>query len=317
MNFNNQIKNQVLAFVIVGILILIGVMCFKLWPEKITIIELEKTPFSGKSESTSFVNFSNQITDSSGRTRAHKFILIFLAMLILFKPVVFGVLNKKLISKLNFQLSGYFLKVLRLSRGGIFVFLLIGFLFPLLNSLFLFPDFSKSTEANMAVTNIHYTVIIGQSDLLFGGFKLLDEVNPTYGAILPSLIGLIAKIQGKLLSLGGILKIVQVADILYWAVSLYLFWKWGKQNWVYMVPAVLFMLPWHYSTDGALVPINHSPIRTFGITFSLLFVMIWSDRKSVFFYLILGCVGSFALLLNVESGIASLVGIMAFLYVHL
>ncbi len=306
-----------LAFVIVGVLIFIGVLCFKLWPEKITSIDLEKTPFSGKSEATSFVNFSNQITDSSGRTRAHKLILIFLALLILFKPVVFGVLNKKLISKLNFQLSGYFLKVLRLSRGSIFVFLLIGFLFPLLNSLFLFPDFSKSTEANMAVTNIHYTVIIGQSDLLFGGFKLLDEVNPTYGAILPSLIGLIAKIQGKLLTLGGILKIVQVADILYWAVSLYLFWKWGKQNWVYMVPAVLFMLPWHYSTDGALVPINHSPIRTFGITFSLLFVMIWSDKKSTLFYPILGCVGSFALLLNVESGIASLVGIMAFLFVHL
>ena len=317
MNFNNQIKNQVLAFVIVGVLIFIGVLCFKLWPEKTTTIDLEKTPFSGKSEATSFVNFSNQITDSLGRARAHKFILIFLALLLIFKPLVFGVLNKKLISKLNFQLSGYFLKVLRLSRWGIYFILLIGLLFPLFNSLFLFPDFSKSTEANMAVTNIHYTVIIGQSDLLFGGFKLLDEVNPTYGAILPSLIGLIAKIQGKLLSLGGILKIVQVADILYWAVSLYLFWKWGKQNWVYMVPAVLFMLPWHYSTDGALVPINHSPIRTFGITFSLLFVMIWSDKKSVFFYPILGCVGSFALLLNVESGIASLVGIMAFLFVHL
>ena len=317
MNFNNQIKNQVLAFVIVGVLIFIGVLCFKLWPEKITSIDLEKTPFSGKSEATSFVNFSNQITDSSGRTRAHKFILIFLALLILFKPLIFDVINKRLISKQNFQLPEYFLKVLRLSRWGMFVFLIIGFLFPLLNSLFLFPDFSKSTEANMAVTNNHYTVIIGQADLLFGGFKLLDEVNPTYGAILPSLIAVISKIQGKLLSLGGILKIVQVADILYWAVSLYLFWKWGKHNWVYMVPAVLFMLPWHYSTDGALVPINHSPIRTFGITFSLLFVMIWSDRKSVFFYPILGCVGSFALLLNVESGIASLVGIMAFLFVHL
>ena len=128
MNFNNQIKNQVVAFVIVGVLFLIGVMCFKLWPEKTTIIDLEKTPFSGKSESTSFVNFSNQITDSSGRTRAHKFILIFLALVILFKPVVFGVLNKKLISKLNFQLSGYFLKVLRLSRGGIFVFFIDWFL---------------------------------------------------------------------------------------------------------------------------------------------------------------------------------------------
>jgi hypothetical protein len=43
-----------LAFVVVGVLILIGVVCFKLWPEKITIIDLEKTPFSGKSESTSF-----------------------------------------------------------------------------------------------------------------------------------------------------------------------------------------------------------------------------------------------------------------------
>jgi hypothetical protein len=316
-NFNNQIKNQVLAFFIVGVLIFIGMLSFKLWPEKITIVDLEKTPFSGKSEATSFVNFSSQITDSSGRTRAHKFILIFLALLLLFKPLVIDVINRIRISKLGFQFPVFFLKDFRLSRGVVFVLLMAAFLLPLLRSLFLFPDFSKSTEANMAVTNIHYTVIIGQADLLFGGFKLLDEVNPTYGAILPSLIGLIAKIQGKLLSLGGILKIVQVADILYWAVSLYLFWKWGKQNWAYMVPAVLFMLPWHYSTDGALVPINHSPIRTFGITFSLLFVMIWADRKSVFFYPVLGCVGSFALLLNVESGIASLVGIMAFLFVHL
>ena len=317
MNFNNQIKNQVLAFFIVGVLIFIGMLSFKLWPEKITIVDLEKTPFSGKSEATSFVNFSSQITDSSGRTRAHKFILIFLALLLLFKPLVIDVINRIRISKLGFQFPVFFLKDFRLSRGVVFVLLMAVFLLPLLRSLFLFPDFSKSTEANMAVTNIHYTVIIGQADLLFGGFKLLDEVNPTYGAILPSLIGLIAKIQGRLLSLGGILKIVQVADILYWAVSLYLFWKWGKQNWVYMVPAVLFMLPWHYSTDGALVPINHSPIRTFGITFSLLFVMIWADRKSVFFYPTLGCVGSFALLLNVESGIASLVGIMAFLFVYL
>jgi len=316
-NFNDHIKKQALAFVVVGVLILVGVICLKLWPEKTVIIDLEKTPFSGKSDSTSFVNFSNQITDSSGRTRAHKFILIILALLILFKPLVFDVINKKRIFKLSFNFPGYFLKDLRLSRGVIFVFLMVGFFSPLLNSLFLFSDFSKSTEANMAVTNIHYTVIIGQADLLFGGFKLLDEVNPTYGAILPSLIAFFAKIQGTLLSLGGILKIVQVADILYWVVSLYLFWKWGKQNWVYMVPVVLFMLPWHYSTDGALVPINHSPIRTFGITFSLLFIMIWHDRRSIFFYPLLGCVGSFALLLNVESGVASLVGIMAFLFVDL
>lgn len=45
MNFNNQIKNCMLAFVVVGVLILIGVVCFKLWPEKITIIDLEKHPF--------------------------------------------------------------------------------------------------------------------------------------------------------------------------------------------------------------------------------------------------------------------------------
>ena len=126
MNFNNQIKNQVLAFVIVGVLIFIGVLCFKLWPEKITIIDLEKTPFSGKSEATSFVNFTNQITDSSGRTRAHKFILIFLALLILFKPLVFDVIHKNLSSKLGFKFPGYFFKNFSLSRRVIFVLLLIG-----------------------------------------------------------------------------------------------------------------------------------------------------------------------------------------------
>lgn len=314
-NFNNQIKIQTTSLIIVGTVVLIGFACFKIWPEKITIIDLEKTPFSGKSESNSFVNFSNQITDCTGRLRAHKFTLILLALFFLFKPFVFVFLDKKLISKMRFQSLIGFLKNLKFSRRFVFIVVSVIFLFPLVNSLFLFPDFSKYSEANFAVTNNHYTVIIGQADLSFSGFKLLDEVNPTYGAIVPSLIAFVAKIQGKLLSLGGILKIVQLVDVLYWVVTLFLFWKWGKQSLIYMIPAVLFMLPWHYSTDGVLIPINHSPIRTFGITFAALFLMIWPDKKHPFFYPILGCVGCSGLLFNVESGVASLIGIMAFIFV--
>jgi len=316
-NFNNQIRFQLTSLIVICIVVLIGFACFKVWPEKITNIDLEKTPFSGKSEADSFVNFSDQITDSTGRSRAHKFILIFLALIILFKPFIFDVSGQKIVSKNSFRLLFEVLKNVQFSRRFVFIILSGVFLFPLMYSFFLFPDFSKYSEADFAVTNSHYTVIVGQADLTLSGFKLMDDVNPTYGVIFPSLIAFVAKIQGKLLSLGGILRIVQFADIFYWFVTLFLFWKWGGKNWIYMIPAVLFMLPWHYSTDGVLIPINHSPIRTFGITFAILFLMVFPDREFTFFYLILGFVGGSALLFNVESGLASLIGIMAFIFVNL
>ena len=295
---------------VVFLLFSLGFIFFFFYPEVAIEVNPESTPFIGKNQANAFLNSSCKFIDHTGRSRAHKVILFLLLALIFLKPFwgkifqtytgIKTVLNTKK-------------PIIRLQKFAFWTGVLI-FLFPLLVGLGKVPDFSSVSNPNMAITNIHYTVVVGQGDLVLGGARLLDEINPTYGAFFTTIIGIISLTQGKLIALGSIIRWVQWMDIFYWLLIILCYWKWSKHQIAYMIPAILFLLPWFYSSEGALVPINHSPIRTLGIALCVALVVLYSKKQNCWLCWWLGSFGCLSLLINVESGIAANAGIVTFLF---
>ena len=305
-------KREVASLFLILCLAGLGFWIFWLYPEQAIDINPESTPFFGKNEATTYLHSGSKAIDHTGRARAHKLILLLLLcalFLRFFWKKYLGVFNNTknwTIPKLtNCKLN-------RLAFGFGMVFLSL-----LIVGLFKIPDFSNTTDQSLALVNIHYSVVIGQGDLILGGSRLLDELNPTYGALFTSLIGWISLIKGKLIPLGSIIRWVQLMDILYWVLVYFAYWKWSRKNLGYLIIPVLFLLPWYFSTEGALVPINHSPIRTLGITLSVIFALFVPPFMKGVHFFIAGAIGCLSILINVESGIAANAGIVVFLFCDL
>lgn len=295
------------AFVVV----LIALVCTRLWPLATVAVDPEKTPFLGPDQVNGFTMYTSTITDATGRFRSHKIILVFLAACV-FAGGMGWLVNRQRCREWTISINLEKFARTRL----VFLVVAILFLMPVLVGLRKVPDFSQRDQAHLAITNMHFSFIVGHADKLSQGDKLFETVSPKYGMLITVFVAGLEKAKGGLVSLGSMIRMMQVSELLYLFIALLLYWRWSGRRLLLVILPMLFLVKWFYSSSYAPVPMNHSPIRTAGIIVAL--VVVFHMQRVPLWGLGLACGGlsALALLNNVESGLACTVGLAAFLFIR-
>lgn len=157
----------------------------------------------------------------------------------------------------------------------------------------------------------HYKWVIAYADQLAAGQKLFAEVVPRYGILVQLFAAAIQHSFGAW-SLGTYVQAVRISEIIYIFSTLYIFKKFARGYRLPFLLAFMLVIPWHHLNQESLFWPNLSAIRYLGFPFT--FLGMWQIRKlsarsSSF---AAGFIGSIALLLNLETGIACCFALLAF-----
>lgn len=298
------------SFAVLIVILILSLVLVSCWPVNSFRVDPEQTPFIGNEQSNGYTMYTNIVTDASGRFRTHKIILVLLAVCVLVAGFFRGFrsfLNREVVVS-SFS---------KFARSKVFFMIVaVAILFPMIVTIRNIPDFSQKDDAHMAVANMHYSFIIGHADKLAQGDKIFEEVSPKYGMLITVLIAGLEKIKGHFLSLGNIMKMVQLSEIVFLFFAMYLYWRSSGRRALLCIVPILFLIKWFYSSSNIIIPMNHSPIRTAGITFAILSLYCLRNANLWLLGTAGGCLMAVAILNNVESGVACSVGVCAFLFLR-
>ena len=157
----------------------------------------------------------------------------------------------------------------------------------------------------------HYKWVIGYADQLATGQKLFAEVVPRYGVLIQLFAAALQHFFGTW-SLGTYVQAVKISEIIYILSTFYIFKKFARGYRLPFFLAFMLVLPWHHLNQESLFWPNLSAIRYLGFPFT--FLGMWQLRKLKprSASLAAGFIGSIALLLNLETGIACCFALLAF-----
>jgi hypothetical protein len=175
------------------------------------------------------------------------------------------------------------------------------------------PDFSRLRWPELCFAQSHWSVVMAAPDLLLAGRRLLEDVRPDYGVLLPLLVAGAERLAGPF-SFGEEVHVLQLLQLLYVGLATVLLWRYSRRQWPLVAVALLTILPWHHFAHRSLLFPNQSPWRSIGVPLSLAALLLFPARSPRADALRLGAVAGLALLLNLESGTAMAVAMAAFLY---
>jgi hypothetical protein len=175
------------------------------------------------------------------------------------------------------------------------------------------PDFSRVRWPELAFAQSHWSVVMAAGDLLLSGRRLLVDVRPDYGVLLPLLVAGVERIAGPF-SFGGEVHLLQALQLLYLGLATLLYWRHARGRWLLVAVALLAVVPWHHFAHRSLLFPNQSPWRSIGVPLSLAALLFLRKDEPRADALRLGVAAGTALLLNLESGTAMSVAIATFLY---
>ena len=283
-----------------------GYGCLCLWPVTTTTIDPLKKPFYGPQRANGFVHPT--IYDTHGMRSAHKLVVIVVGLAALLgwarwwrSPLVAA--GTRLFKEL---IAG--------KKRWLALLLIFGLILAKeLPSLGKTPDFTSRDAALMAVLNNHVTMTLGHADRLAAGDVLFRETTPKYGVLVPVLLAIYER-QFGLIPLGDHIRWLVGIEIVFWIVAAYLFMIWSRGHWLACLLPIALLLEYHWSASLGLLPPNHSPYRTAGLTMALLCPMVLRRASARTNQWAAGVVAGLSVLSNIESGVAATAGLTAYLF---
>jgi hypothetical protein len=288
-----------------------GYGCLCLWPVTTTTIDPLKKPFYGPQHANGFIHPT--IYDTQGMRRAHKLVVVVVGLIALFGSVRWSQspLFERGARLVKASLARQ--KRARRASGKLGLLLLFGVLLAKeIPSLGKRPDFSDRDAALMAVANNHIAMTVGHADRLAAGDVLFRDTTPKYGVLVPVLLAIYERNFG-MIALGDHIRWLVGIEIVYWIIAGYLFLIWSRGRWLCCLLPVVLLLEYYWSASLGLLPPNHSPYRTAGLTMAMLCPMLLrrvSARKNQW---AAGIVAGLSVLANIESGVAATAGLAAYL----
>ncbi len=159
----------------------------------------------------------------------------------------------------------------------------------------------------------HYVTVAGQGDRLAAGQVLFEEVMPYYGALLPSLVGMYQRWIAPL-ELGGYVAVIRALQAAFLIIAGWLYYRFGQRNWACCLAALLLAVPvYHFNQPGMLTP-NQTAWRTIGFPLGLLGLFLLRHAPLGRLAFGLGIVAGLVLLLNFETGVAVVAGLLTYVY---
>ncbi len=301
-----------ISTLLVGATLVAGYLCVRHWPATTVTIDPIKTPFYGPYQANGFIH--RTIDDTQGLRRAHKLIVgatLLVALLGSFRwwktdlvRWAWGLIKALLAER----------RRVRRNIGGLVIMVLLAVLLAKeMPSLRKTPDFTNCTLRIMSSMNMHISMTLGHADRLAAGDVLFRQTTPVYGVLVPVLLGIYER-QFGLITLGDHVRGLIGVEVLYWMIAGYLFLIWSRRHWLScLLPGVL-LLEYFWSTSLGLIPPNHSPYRSAGLTFAVLNLIVLRRASPRTNQWAAGIVSGLAVLANLESGIAATAGLVIYVY---
>ena len=302
-----------ISTLLVGATLVAGYLCLRYWPATTVTIDPMKTPFYGPYQANGFVHPT--IDDTQGLRRAHKLIVgatLLVALLGSFRwwktdlvrrawSLIKALLAKRRRVRRAIRRFGDHGSARRTAGQG--------------DSLA--PQDARLHKLHrcriMSSMNMHIAMTLGHADRLAAGDVLFRETTPVYGVLVPVLLAIYER-QFGLIPLGDHIRGLIGVEVLYWMIAGYLFLIWSRGHWLScLLPGVL-LLEYFWSTSLGLIPPNHSPYRSAGLTIAVLSLMVLRRASPRTNQWAAGIVSGLAVLANLESGIAATVGLVIYVY---
>ena len=170
----------------------------------------------------------------------------------------------------------------------------------------------RDRMANLFVEH-HYSGVVGQSERLAAGHRLLDMVMPNYGFLLQFSLAVFQR-SIRPLSLGETIRVFQGLQFLYLLLCVVIFYRQGRGRWSLCLLAIFLVVPWYFFNHNSLLFPNQSAWRTMGFPLALIAIP-WAHRRPLAYSsFALGCLAGGILLVNVEAGVAATAGLFASLF---
>jgi hypothetical protein len=159
----------------------------------------------------------------------------------------------------------------------------------------------------------HFSTVFGLADRLAAGDRLGDGIYPKYGLLLHLALAAYQR-HVRPLSMGDLIEFLQFSQFVYLACCVLVYYRFSRGRWWFCLLALLLVVPWYvYNHEAVLFP-NQSAWRTIGFPLAILAIECVHGYGLFLSSPVLGCLAGLLLSLNTESGIASSLGLFAYLY---
>lgn len=201
-----------------------------------------------------------------------------------------------------------------LSRMHVDVLVLVIVIYMLCLSNLLVPfNFSELSQSAFAEIQSNYSLVVCQGDRLAAGQKLFEQVHSIYGFLLPTLCGIWQKFFGCI-SWGNYVFLIRGLQFLFVLIVFSLYLRHARYRVHLVVLPLLMVVPWFNSNATSLLFPNLSPWRL--IVFPLYLLVLYATRRMTasWSFFLASCATGLFLFVNLESTIATIGGIIIFLF---
>ncbi len=196
-------------------------------------------------------------------------------------------------------------------------FLLLGFVAILvLPGLFATPDLTTLSPDKFIEIQTHFSDLVAPATLLSQGKLLFREVNPDYGVIQPVCLAAIKNITGAKFSFGTEVEFIRGFQSMFILLAAWLFYRAAGNAKIASLFAIAFFAPFLQINQMSEYFPNQTAWRLFGFPLAVLTLFLVRSASLPVVSYTLGCLAAFLLLFNLETGICSTFGFMAFLYMR-
>jgi hypothetical protein len=193
-----------------------------------------------------------------------------------------------------------------------FVLLALLLIFSL-PGLFAPLDLSAHSIDDFIRIQAHYNHVVVQGDRLAVGHKLFADVIPEYGAFLPVLSGGWQKYIGAY-DLGAYVAQIRILQFVFLILAWFLYSRYSFGLKLGSCLATAFLIPWYHFNQLGLYYPNNSAWRSIGLPIGLIVLYQLRGAKLNKAAFSIGAVSCFLMLLNFELGLATSLGMFAYLY---
>lgn len=176
-------------------------------------------------------------------------------------------------------------------------------------------DLSGSDMTHVSIVEAHYSLVLGTGYLLAHGRHLFTEARPYYGVIVPLITAALTR-AGYLASIRDWFQLVRFCQALYLLLATICLYRYSRGRWIDCFLAFLLIFPWYHFDHLSIFFPNQAGIRLLGIgaaTLLATYAVESDDLRHA--SILLGLGSGFACLANIETGLPTLAGAAAALWV--
>jgi len=171
---------------------------------------------------------------------------------------------------------------------------------------------STDVPYHLAQFETHLAELLLPSSLLASGYRLVSEVTPGYGLVVPTLVGIFER-HAWLLDVGDQLRVSQLSQVIFLVIAVLVLYR-IRHRIVPMLLPLAMVAPFLTTAGPFIWHPNETGIRSLGFPIGLLVLQSVRHASIARQAVIFGAAGAFLLIMNFETGTAVVAGFAFYFY---